>query len=201
MPYDSGKHAVKFGDSGNSLDAHVRMIKRQIDRSMADPETIQLARRLVTGRFDYQFDPSSNSTVPVVRAWGLYYRAPQNGPCKPRDAMCEVVAIWNFIVLNLRYTFDPVEPDTFSTVQESLESGGGDCDDSSVMFAALLKSVGFTVILRVISVDGKSWEHIYPVVGVPHDKPKTWVPLDCTVANVPLGWEFEAAKAYRDFPA
>lgn len=192
---------MKFGDSGTSLDAHVRMIKRQIDRSLADGETNLLARKIVSGRYDYVRDPATGQSVAVVKAWGLYPRAPRGGPCTPRDAMCEVIKIWEFVVLNLRYTFDPGEPDLFMTVQESLDAGGGDCDDAAIMFAALLKSIGFQVILRVISTNGQSWEHIYAMVGVPHDRPAKWYALDPTVAGKPLGWEYEAAAAYRDFPA
>jgi len=192
-------HDVAFYDSKSSLDAHLAVIKRQVKRSMSDPETINLARRIVSGRYDYTVDPATGDKVAVVTAWGKKYRAPEGGPCKARDCSCEITKIWNFVVLNLRYTFDPQETDTFSTVRESLEAGGGDCDDSTIMFASLLKAVGFRVVARVISTDGSKWEHIFPIVGCPHEAPKTWVPLDCTVDGVQLGWMYPKAKASRDF--
>jgi len=175
------------------------IIKRQVKRSLADPETIQLARRIVSARYDYVRDPRTGKQVPVVKAWGQQYRAPSGGACRARDAACEVRKIWDFVVLNLRYTFDPQDPDTFSTVKESLDGGGGDCDDAVVMFAALLKAIGFRVIARVISTDGGKWEHVFAIVGCPHDAPRKWIPLDPTVDGVQLGWMYPNPRAQRDF--
>ena len=191
---------VAFFDSKASLDDHMRIIQRQVKRSLADPETVQLARRIVSGRYDYVRDPATGKQVAVVKAWGSHYRAPPGRACAPRDAACEIRKIWDFVVLNLRYTFDPQDPDTFSTVKESLDAGGGDCDDSTVMFAALLKAIGFSVVARVISTDGSKWEHVFAIVGCSHDNPTKWCPLDPTVDGVQLGWMFPNPRASRDFP-
>lgn len=188
-----------FGDTGNNLDSHVKAIASMVSKSLRDPETIKLARKLITARYDYMRDPTTGQQIPVVEAWGQFYRAPAGRPCKARDAECEITRVWDFTVLNMRYTFDPAEVDTFSTVKESLESGGGDCDDSTILIASLLKAVGFTVVARVISTTGKHWEHIYPIVGVPHENPSKWVSLDCTVENFKPGDEFKPYKSHRDF--
>lgn len=190
---------VAYGNSKNSLDAHLRDIKRQVDRSLADPETIQLAGRLVSGKYDMTRDARTGKVVPVVLAWGQYLRAPDGGACGMRDAYCEIQKMWDFLVLNVRYTFDQQEVDTFKTLKETLSSGAEDCDGFVIAFAALLKSVGFQVVARVISSDGKTWDHIYALVGCPHDNPKKWIPLDPTVQGATPGWEYPNAHARKDY--
>ena len=190
---------VAYGNSKNSLDAHLRDIKRQVDRSTSDPETIQLAGRLVSAKYDYTRDPRSKVLVPVVQAWGNYYRAPDGAACAMRDAYCEIQRMWDFLVLNVRYTFDQQEVDTFKTLKETLASGAEDCDGFVIAFAALLKSVGFRVVARVISSQGGTWDHIYTLVGCPHDNPKKWIPLDPTVDGAVPGWEYPNAHARQDF--
>lgn len=205
MPASLGRSAktylgapTEFFESRN-LDEHVEVIKRYLDKSLRDPETIKLARKLVSGRFDTAVDPRTQRRVQVVDAWGNYYRAPPGPPCKARDAECEITKIWDFVVLNLRYTFDPQEVDTFSTVKESLESGGGDCDDATILFGALLKAIGFQVGARVISTTGAQWEHIYPLVGLPQERPKRWIALDVTVDGFRPGDEYKKYKAHQDY--
>ena len=80
----------------------------------------------------------------------------------------------------LRYTSETVRLDTYSTLARSLESGIGDCDDGSIMVATLLKSLGFQTGLKVVSVDGKTWGHVYAVVALPKRKPMQWIALDTT---------------------
>ena len=193
----SSQIAVAYGNSGSSLPKHMADIKRQIDRSLADPETIQLAGKLVSGHFDYTM--SGGRRVPVVQAWGKWYWAPTGGACAMRDAKCEIQRIWDFVVLNIRYTFDSKDVDVFKTLRMSLESSAGDCDDALIAFAALLKAVGFDVMARVISSNGDSWDHVYTLVGCPHDNPSKWVVLDPTVEGAVIDWEYPHAKANRDF--
>lgn len=199
MPRErTGVAAAAFYESRN-VDEHVAVIGKYVEKSLKDPETIKLARKIVTGRFDYRRDPKTGDKVAVVEAWGQFYRAPPGEACPARDGECEITRIWDFLVLNMRYTFDPQETDTFSTLKESLESGGGDCDDSCIAFCVLLKAIGFKVVARVISTTGKNWEHIYALVGLPHDPPKRWISLDPTVKDHHPGSEFKPYKSKRDF--
>jgi len=196
----SSDHRSRMWNSGSSLEKHLALMKRQVKRSLEDPETVQLANRLVSNRYDYMNDPESGKRIVVVKAWGDYYRAPTTAACKARDASCEIVKMWDFAVLNLRYTYDPADTDTFRTVKESLQGGGTDCDDYVIFFASLLGAIGFTSVgARVISEDGQSWGHVYALVGCPHNNPQRWIALDPTVAGVQPGWEFPRARARRDF--
>lgn len=184
-----------------NITEHVKLIERQVKKSMTDPETRQLAVKLVSGAFDWKRDPRSGQDVPVVDAWGHYYRAPDSGVCAPRDEACEIKVVWDFVVLNIRYVYDPPDTDTFATLKATLDAGGGDCDDMTIAFAALLKSIGFSVAARVISTkdNPEEWVHVYPMIGMPKDNPKEWVPLDATVKGVTPGWQYPDIAAAKDF--
>jgi hypothetical protein len=184
-----------------NLDEHVALIKRQVDRSLEDDETIQLARKIVSGNAD-----GEERGRRFVRAWGKKLTLPPaQCPMRTPDteeavARCEMTAIWNFGVANVRYVEDPDGYDLFGTVRYILEAGAGDCDDSTILYAALHKAVGFrNVRARVVSTDGKFWEHVYVRIGVPKSRARELVALDPTVKGAVPGWEYPRSKTVRDF--
>ena len=184
------------------LDEHLTLIKRQVDRSLDDMETVQLARKIVSGKADGRMKDQDGKIVAYVEAWGEAFVLPP-GRCASRDAECEMIAIWNFWNANVRYVYDPTEYDLFTTVKYSLTSGGADCDDSTVGLITLHKAIGFeNTVARVVTVGGDEWEHIYPLIGIPKEKGRgvvRYVPLDCTVPGASPGWEYDGVKNYRDF--
>jgi hypothetical protein len=113
--------------SSRTLAQHLRFIREVLARSEKDPEARQLAVKIVSGVFDYKRDPRSGEDVPMVRAWNKSFRAPPGPICKSRDDQCEIERVWDFMVLNFRYVYDPADEDTFQTLKVSLTSGGGDC--------------------------------------------------------------------------
>ncbi len=184
-----------------NLDEHVAMIERQVGRSLRDGESRRLAVKIVSGNYDYVTDRRTGKEVPVVYAYGKRFVAPPGNACQARNDDCEIERIWDFLVLNFRYTEDPVDIDTFQTLKESLTIGGGDCDDAVIAFAALLRSIGYNIVGRVVSTkdDPKKWVHIYPLVGVPKNNPKRWVPLDLTVEGATPGWEYANIAKKKDY--
>lgn len=114
--------------------------------------------------------------------------------CPARDDVCEAKAIFDWVAKpeNVRYTGDtgdhalwpggPVEPvDEFQSALRTIEFKGGDCDDHSVVTAALAIKNGFPAKFRITSNTGESWDHIYTMVGVPKLDPKRWIALDTTL--------------------
>lgn len=189
----------------DKLPSHIDLIRKSATDSMIDGETISLARALTSSSFDQVWDQRANSgtgaLVPAVPYHGRYYRgaeswAAASAICGYRDRMCEVNQIWNFLVLNVRYTQDVRARDTYATLRAALEAGAEDCDGMTICFAALLGAIGYPVKARVISIDGASWDHIYPLVGIK----STWVPLDITERAKLPGWEFARAAKRVDFP-
>ena len=184
------------------LDEHVKLIARQMNRSLRDGESRRLALRIVSGNYDYAIDPRTGQEVPVIRAYGKNFLAPPGRGCTPHDARCEVEKIWDFMVLNVRYCYDTSGIDVFATLKETLLAAGGDCDDMVIAMATLLKHLGFEVIARVVSTqdDPGTWVHIYPLVGMPKDNPREWIPLDMTVNGVMPGWEYGDIAHTQDYP-
>ncbi len=188
--------------TGDSLPEHVALIRRQIDVGLADPSTRLLAGAIVSGNFDSMLDRRSGVEVPVIPYHGRWYRGALDwtaarAVCGMRDYACEVTAIWNFLVLNVRYTQDQAGEDTYQSLRATLEIGAGDCDDMTIAFATLLKSVGFEeVTARIVSMQGQTWDHIYPVVTLPSGKPLV---LDATESGKLPGWEYRWSAARQDF--
>ena len=133
--------------------------------------------------------------------------------CPARDGECEARAIHKFVKQNVRYTGDiakvkmgkngPVEGvDLFQSAWRTLEFGGGDCDDHSILNATLLALNGIDPRLRVTAPrpPGSTWSHIYAVAGLPKNRSEKWVAVDTTLPYGGLGTEAPYGKK-RDFVA
>ncbi len=186
----------------HTIDQHIRELSIWVERGLRDPESRQLAVKIVSGTVDsIKYDRATGEEYEAITAWGKNFRAPGGDLCKPKDPVCEIEKIWDFLVLNFRYVYDSVQLEIFATLQRSLEAGGGDCDDACIAFATLFKCLGFHVGARVIATkaDPKEWVHIYPLVGLPKDDPSQWIPLDITVEGALPGWEYGGIAKYKDF--
>ena len=143
----------------------------------------------------YQVNDSLLARVKILR--GLLW-SPKNGlqnpiilgiarqvtrGCAGRDAMCELRAIYQFVVENVRYTGDVSNVDTFSAPLRTLQMGGEDCDGHSLINAALAMANGFRAKVRITSNRGVTWDHIYCMVGMPKGRSDRWVALDTTLAR------------------
>lgn len=173
-----------------SLEDHAALIAQQVEASLRDGETRKLAAKLASGRH------AIVQGQPVVEYHGHYY------PVKPRacahgDDRCPVINVWNFLVMNVRYTPDMHAIDTYQDLRTTLEIGAGDCDDFTIAFGALLHAIGYYCCQKIISVDGQTWAHVYPMVNVPGGG---WLALDATERGKPIGWEYPAAKAQVAYP-
>lgn len=177
------------------------LIKDAIDVSLEDPETRKLAGSLASGSCDWITDPRSGQRVAAVKYHRRWYRvaAPGQEPirvCRSRDDQCAIINIWNFAVLNIRYTDDMDMADTYQDLRTTLETGVGDCDDYTTVFCALFRALGYQCAARIISVDGHAWQHVYPMVRLPTGK---WMALDATEMGNGPGWQYPHIAARIDF--
>ena len=126
--------------------------------------------------------------------------------CPPRNDECELRAIFDFVTKpvgphkrpNVRYTGDIAGKDTFQAAIRTLQMGGGDCDDHSVLCSVLASENGFFTKFRITSNTGATWDHIYCMAGVPKHNPKRWVALDTTLGPGKFGVQ-PPRKKHRDF--
>lgn len=128
--------------------------------------------------------------------------------CPERDKMCEAQAIYHFVKQRVRYTGDigairhkdgSVEGvDLYQSARRTIEFGGGDCDDNSILVATMLALNGLDPVLRVVKTRGApDWEHIY--AGFANGR--KFVALDTTLpGNTSFGVEPGYSKKI-DFPA
>lgn len=106
--------------------------------------------------------------------------------CNKGGKICHAKALFYFVRDNFEYVLDPTAYEYIKTAKESLVSGGGDCDDASVLLANLLDAVGIKT--RFVFIP----RHVYIQAYLPEalNRYKTqdgWVVLDATCKNCDFG--------------
>lgn len=111
--------------------------------------------------------------------------------CGPVAFGCFVRKIYDFVKARMRYVPDTHEVEEITApwvhARRFLSEGAsyGDCDDFSVVEAALLKSVGVPVRLTVIASPkhGGFYDHVRAEANVAGQ----WIPLETTSAKLQFG--------------
>jgi hypothetical protein len=133
-------------------------------------ETVSLMRQLVE---QYKTDPEIRGTALSLVAM-----------CREKDPVGEIEAIFYFVRDCIRYVMDVYAVETVHTPDQVLKIRQGDCDDKSVLLAALLESIGYETAFKVTGYHGPDYEHVYVFVrgyGLAAH-------LDATEPE-PAGWE------------
>lgn len=131
---------------------------------------------------------------PMMRQIGLL----TTRACPARNDLCELEAIFNFVARNVRYTGDITFKDTFQSALRTLQFGGGDCDDHSILNAVLAMENNYQAKWRITSNTGRTWDHIYMMAGIPKHRPSRWIALDTTLGQGKFGREPPSVK-HQDF--
>jgi transglutaminase-like putative cysteine protease len=210
--------------AGIAYAVHRRRKSRRVNTVVAGPRT-----RTSTSSGDMKLT-HHRSSMPIAERVGLLqdltYKSIQDPrmrklalqitkSCPERDGLCEARAIYNWMRKNIRYTGDvgphklgrhgPVEGiDLFQTAARTVEFGGGDCDDHSILACTLAAHNGLACKYRVTAPTrgrGEDYSHIYAMAGVPKNSPKKWVALDTTLPGTnKFNYETPYGKK-RDFVA
>jgi hypothetical protein len=137
-------------------------------------ETIAVIRQLVDEGIK---DPEVNrAAIGIVKAAGV----------RPFDFDGEQRAIYNFVLKQIRFTRDIAGKETLRTPREILAIRAGDCDDKSILIAALLGTIGHRVRLVTVKANPLApglFSHIYPEV---YSRGR-WVALDAARRDPALG--------------
>lgn len=161
----------------NRIEDRIHHIRAMIDKGYKDPQIIGYTRKLLSQR------------DPVTGEW----KTPE------KNWAAEVVTIFKHLRAHVRYVHDPVDIDSYEHPKRALEWRATDCDGFVIALGAMLKSVGYRIMLVVVTTTlAPDWDHIYNHVLVD----RTWFALDASM-NKPPGWELprELVKAKRLFPA
>ena len=143
----------------------------QISGGMAGiTQTLTAMRQLVNqGRVDPQIRQAATSAV---------FLTPE------KDEFSEIEAIFNFVRDNIRYVKDVHQVETLSTAAKTLQGKIGDCDDQTVLLAAMLEAVGYATRFVIAAYRTSAFEHVY-LQALGHGQ---WISLDPT-ENQYMGWE------------
>ena len=121
--------------------------------------------------------------------------------CRQSNQICHAKALFYFVRDNFEYVSDPTAYEYVKIARQSLVSGGGDCDDASVLLASLLDAVGIKA--RFVFVPG----HVYVQAYMPkalnrYKEEGDFVNLDATCKYCDFGeisWKsFDAEKRVLD---
>ncbi|MCI0695249.1 transglutaminase-like domain-containing protein [candidate division KSB1 bacterium] len=105
---------------------------------------------------------------------------------RPKDYRGEIRTLFEWVKNNIRYTRDIHRVELLHTPRRMLELRAGDCDDMTILLAAMIKSIGHPVRLVLVGFNPqkkKLFTHIYLEAFCKG----WWIPLDATV-NRPMGW-------------
>ena len=124
----------------NSLEDRVRLLQKLVNFGEA--------------AFDKASPPFGSIRDPEMRRIGLAVTE----VCNARDDKCELMAIYDFVKRNIRYTGDVTDKDTFQSGYRTMQMAGGDCFPQGTLFVT---REGFTPV-ELIDVgdevhDGRSW--------------------------------------------
>jgi transglutaminase-like putative cysteine protease len=71
----------------------------------------------------------------------------------------QVLAIFEYMLNDLDYISDPSERDYWATCSETIERGGGDCEDLSILFSSMIGAIGGTT--RIYLTHGHAFSALY----------------------------------------
>ena len=99
--------------------------------------------------------------------------------------ICHAKALYYFVRDNIQYVSDPYEKEYIAAPVETLKTGGGDCDDGTLLLAAMLESIG--VKTRIVTIPGHAFVKAYLPEASPRYKINEWVYMDWTCRNCEFG--------------
>ena len=152
-------------------------------------QTVALMSQLAMGPYGARSPKIQASAVKILRG----------AQVAPKDYTGEMVALHNWVRDNIRYTRDVVGQETlFPPEYVMYQTQAGDCDDLSMLVAALCGSVGIPTRFKVIGQTPGSYSHVYLEARPQND----WIPLDPIMRDKPAGWEAPASTAVisKTFP-
>jgi len=100
-----------------------------------------------------------------------------------KNYWAELSAIHAWVRDNIRYTHDVRDVETVAPPEQTIQRGLGDCDDKSLLVAALIEAIGHQA--RFVAVGKRFGDYQHVLVEANIDG--AWIPVE-TTENVPLGW-------------
>lgn len=115
------------------------------------------------------------------------------------NKICQAKALFYFVRDKFDYVSDPAAFEYVKPAKESLVSGGGDCDDASVLLLNLVEAIGIPA--RFVFVPG----HVYVEIKLEdalnrYKNKEGWIALDATCSGCEFGEiSFRSSKAEKSY--
>lgn len=127
----------------------------------------------------------TKATLPIVTLARTIVKS-----CPAKDYVCEATALQQYVQRTIRYTRDINDVEQIQFPEQTLSMGTGDCDDMSILLAALAESVGFPSRFAAIGLSGQGFSHVLTQLMIPGSG---WVsaeviPIDANNTAAALGW-------------
>lgn len=108
-----------------------------------------------------------------------------------KNFYAQAKAVQEYVRDNINYLQDPLDIETLKSPVALLENPYGDCDDKSLLAAALLLSIGHPVKFVAVGFSGPGvYEHVYVETKIGD----TWRGVE-TTEQVPFGWKPQGESA------
>lgn len=150
-------------------------------------KTVQYMARMIR---EGSKDPSIRQTaISIVLHW-------------PNDVE-KVDALYRFVQSRMSYVRDCAYSEALMTanghVRQFLQAGqsAGDCDDHVIFLGSLIASIGYPI--RIVVIRGKPGDGPFDHVYLETLLRGTWVSLDATAKNKPLGWRVPNPSRIRKY--
>lgn len=102
-----------------------------------------------------------------------------------KDWFGEASALYEWVRDNIRYTLDPVDVELLHAPAQVLSQRAGDCDDFSILLAALLQSLGHPAAFKAVGFEPGELSHVYVLTLIGN----RWWAADATESGKTFGWE------------
>jgi len=109
----------------------------------------------------------------------------------------EIDAVFDWIKANIEFRGEYGE--TLQSPEATINLGAGDCDDQSMLAAAMLNSLGYNTRFKTVALAYSPDEYSHVYLEVRDKRTGQWVPLDPTVAMAYPGWEPEEIARSRSY--
>ena len=81
--------------------------------------------------------------------------------CGPRNWVCEIEALHEFVRDKIRFVGDVLEVETLQTPELTLQHRAGDCDDQSILLATLLNAIGHPARFLAVDLGQGGFSHVF----------------------------------------
>jgi len=122
---------------------------------------------------------------------GLAIKITLDAGCKTKEYKCEAKALFMWVRDKIKWIRDVKGMETLQYPYRTIEFGGGDCDDLSILLATLAIEIGMPVRFKAIAAmphRKSQFSHVYVMMN-PNGDGETWIAADPTVKTAAFGWE------------